>query len=64
MGSESGISIGDELLRKSEPSIDMIHIELGDLRASDGGGAGQEDCRPGTTMINYCQDGIITLVAR
>ena len=64
MRCESGISIGDELLRKSEPSIDIFHIELGDPGAGDGGGAGQEDCRPGAAMIDDRQDGIIALVAR
>jgi hypothetical protein len=63
VGSEPGISIGDQLLRKSEPPIDMLHIELCYSGAGDGGGAGKEDCRPRTAVIDYRQDSVIALVA-
>jgi hypothetical protein len=51
MRSETWISIADDPLGKAKPSEYVLQIEFCYARAGDGGGAREEYCSSGTSMI-------------
>jgi len=48
---ETGVSVGDDLQGKPEPSVHIIEVQLGDSRAHDCCGTGKEDSRSGASVI-------------
>jgi hypothetical protein len=45
MGGEAGVSIGDDFLWQSEPSVNIVEVHLRDVGAHDSGGARDEGRR-------------------
>ena len=53
MGCEVRVSIRDDLRGESEPGVDMLVVEFGDLGASNGVLTGEEDCASGAPVVDY-----------
>ena len=60
VGGESRVSIRNDLLRQSEPSVDMLHIQFSDSFSRDRHLAGEEDGRSATAMVHNGQNGVGT----
>src|SRR5712672_1491851 len=64
MRCESWVSIRDNFLWEPKPSIDIIKVKLSDLGSRDLFGAWEEDGCSGATVINDCQDGVVSIGLR
>ena len=47
------VSIQDDPRGESEPRVDMLVVEFGDLGSSDSVLAWKEDCTSGASVVNY-----------
>jgi len=56
---EAGISVADDSFGQSEPSVQVIEIEFGDLRARYCSRARKEYCASGTAVVYDGKDSVI-----
>jgi len=56
-----GVSVTDDSFGESKPSVQVVEIEFGDLRACYCGRAGKEYCTLGTAMVDDSEDSIVPL---
>jgi hypothetical protein len=59
VGRESGVSVGYDLVRQSEPSIDILEVQTGYSFPRYRGGTWEEQCRSGAAVIDDSEDGIV-----
>ena len=64
MGGEPGVSVRYHFLGQSKPLIDIVQIKVSDTFSHDGGRAGEEDGCSCTSMIDYCEYGVVWAILR
>jgi hypothetical protein len=61
---EAGISIGDDAFGESEPSIDVVEVQLSNFCSCDRRFAGEEQGCPCAAMVYYREDCIVAIAFR
>ena len=64
MRCEAGVSVGDHLIRESEPFVDVFKVEFGYSFSRDGGVTRNEYGCTGASMIHNRQDCIESVAFR
>ena len=64
MRGEAGVSVQDNFLWESEPSVDMVEVKLGDPQAGDFFRAWKEDRRARAAVVNDGEDGVVSIGLR
>jgi hypothetical protein len=62
VGGETGVAVTDDLGWKSEPSVNIIQVQLGNPSPGYGCCTGQEYCCPRASVIHDSEDGIFSVV--
>src|SRR5712671_229426 len=58
------VSVQDNFLWEPKPSVDVIEVELSDFGSRDLSRTWEEDGCSGATMVDDCQDGIVSVGLR